>query len=124
MMPTTPNGAHLAQLQAVRERRAADHLADRVGQARDVTEAVGHPRHSCLVEAEPVHEGLGGVLLARRRHVTGVGLQHVGARRHQRVGHGVQRGVLGRPGRHGQLVGRLPGVAGHRLEAHGDQGRT
>ena len=43
--------AHLAQLEAVGEGRAADHLADGVGQRRDVAQPVGHPGHPAGVQA-------------------------------------------------------------------------
>ena len=109
---------HLAQLEAVGERRAADHLAHRVGQRGHVAQPVGHRGDPAGVEAQPVDERLGGAGLAGGLHVRGVGGEHVVGGRDQGVGHRVQRGVLGRPGGQRQLVGGLTGPDGDGLEGH------
>ena len=58
----------LAQLEAVGQRRAADHLADRVGQPGDVAQPGGHRREPVVGEAQPVDDvGRGARLLGAAR---------------------------------------------------------
>ena len=59
---------HLAQLEAVGQRRAAQHLPDRVGQGGDLAQAGGHAGDPGLVEAQPVdHRRRGAALLGGQR---------------------------------------------------------
>ena len=97
--------------QAVGQRRAADDLADRVGQGGDVAQALGERGDAAGVEGEPVDHVLrragspGGVDVAR------VGGQQVVGGLDEGVGRGQQRGVLGRPRQRGQRRGGQPGAA-------------
>ena len=64
---------HLAQLEAVGQRAAAQHLADRVGQAGDVAQPLRHRREPVVVEAQPVDDVGRGAARLGARDVLGVG---------------------------------------------------
>ena len=104
--------AHLAHLEPVREPRALDHLADRVGQRDDLADPARHPGDPAAVEREPVHQRVGEPRLAARLEVAGVGLEDLGRARLERVGDREQRAVLGGRVERGQLArGGLGGAA-------------
>ncbi len=102
----------LAHLQPVGQRVAADHLADRVGQRGDVTQALRHRGDPALVERQPVEHRVAEAGVAAVGEVLRVGGQDGGGLGHQRVRHGVQGGVLGGPRQRGKLGGGVLGVAG------------
>ena len=102
----------LAQLQPVGQRAAAQHLTDRVGQARDLPQPVGDAVDALRVQREPVEHrvgcpgGAGGieVVLVGRQDLVGVH-EHV-------IGGGVQRAVLGFGAQCGQRACRDAGAVG------------
>src|SRR5690606_20308984 len=98
----THRDTDLLQLQAVRQGRAAHHLADRVREGGHVAHALGERRDAGLVEREPVDDVLRGAVGARLRHVLGVGAHDALRARHQRIGHRRQRRVLVLACRHRQ----------------------
>ena len=105
---------HLAQLEAVGQRRAAHHLADGVGQAGDVAQPVGHRRRPGRGRAGAGRPGARAVPAASGRgDVVGVGGEDVVAVLDERVGHRLQGGVLRRAGGERQLGGGVAGARGH-----------
>ena len=84
----------LAQLQAVGQPRAADDVADRVGQRRDVADGLGDRPDTPLVEREPVEQPLRHPARAPPLEVLRVRRDDRLDRRVERVGDGPQRGVL------------------------------
>ena len=113
---------HLADLHPVGVRPAADHVADRVGQAGQLTEARRPCRRSGQglsrsrsISAVLVPAGLGP------SDVGGVGVQHGRLGLAQGVRHGVQPGILDRTGRAAQLKCGPPSPLGLFLDCHGPQ---
>ena len=109
---------HLADLEPVGERVAAEHLTDRVGQCGDVAQAGGHRCDASSGEAEPVDEPLADPVGAGSGDVVAVRLEHYGRRRIERVGHRAQRRVLRRPRHRREHVGGGPRALGYRAKLH------
>ena len=103
---------HLAQLEPVGERAAADHLADRVGQPGDVAQPLGHRGQPVGGQPEPVDDVRRGAAGLGALDVLGVGGQDLLLAVEQRVGHREEGGVLLRSGRQGQAVTGLAGALG------------
>ena len=86
MIPTTPNGTRTwrssSPLARVEPRTTSP---DRVGQAGDVAEPVGHLRDAALVEPEPVDQRGGGAAALGRGDVLGVRGEHRLGRRGERA---------------------------------------
>ena len=102
----------LAQLEPVGQRRPPDHLADRVGQPGDLAQPGGHRLEPVVGEAQPVDDVGGRARLLGATDVLGVGGQDRRRLRQQRVGHGVQGGVLRRAGGQRQVVAGGPRAGG------------
>ena len=99
----------LAQLQAVGHRAAAQHLADRVGQAGDLTQPGGDAVDALRVQRQPVQHSLGGACRAGGLEILGVGGQDLVGVGQYGVGRRVQRSVLDGGGQRSQ---RARGEAG------------
>ena len=84
----------LAQAQPVGQGLAAQHGAHGIGQPGQFLQGGDQRVDALVVEREPVQQRLGGAVGAARRHVLGVGLDHVPAVGIQRCGNGQQRPVL------------------------------
>ncbi len=102
----------LPDLEAVGQRRAPDHLADRVGQRGDVAERLGHGRDARRVEPEPVPEALGHPLLAASGEVERVGGDDLLGGGVEGVGEHVEGCVLLGAGEQGEATGGGTGGLG------------
>ncbi len=65
--------AYLAHVEPVRQAPAVDHLADGVGQRRDLAHRARDRTDTRRVEAQPVEQRFADVGFARELHVAGVG---------------------------------------------------
>ena len=90
--------AHLADHQAVGQRPHLDHLADRVGERRDVTHVVRDGGQPLSVQRQPVERGGREPVGAPALDVLRVRGQDLGLVRRERAGEAVQRLVLDRGG--------------------------
>ena len=104
--------ALLTQLKAVGQRAPAQHLADRVGQAGDLTQSGGDAVDALGIQRQPVEHGV-----RRARSPGGVEISLVGGQdlvhlRKHGVGSGMQRAVLGFGGQCGQCACREAGPPG------------
>ncbi len=88
--------AHTRDLETVRPRPGRDHLADGIGQARDVIETFGHGLDALVVEGETVQQRRRELLGARFVHVAGIGGKKLFLPRTHDPRHGAQGPVLGR----------------------------
>ena len=85
---------HLAHVEPVGEPEAVDHLADGIGQRRDVPDLAGDRGDPAGVEREPVQQRVGQPRLAAGLEVAGVGLEDLRRPLDQLVGDRLERGVL------------------------------
>jgi hypothetical protein len=91
----TQRHAHAADLDAARPVAKVGHLADRIGQRRDLLQPVRHRGDGLGGQLQPIDERrvvAGGF---RRRHVRRIRREEPGFVAQDRVGHREQRGVLG-----------------------------
>ena len=114
---------HLADLQAVGQRRTADDLTDGVGQRRDVAHRLGDRADPPVVERESVEEPVGEAVLAAALEVLGVGRDDLAGGRDEGVGDRVERLVLGRPREQRELSGGPAGPLGECVHLF-DRGRV
>ncbi len=101
----------LAQLQPVGQGPAAQHLADRVRQARHLAQAGGDALDALRVERQPVEHGLGGARGAGGGQVLAVGREDVVDGGQHGVGRGVQGLILDGGGQRGHGARGGPGAA-------------
>ena len=99
--------SHLTDLHPVGVRPATDHVADRIGQPGEVTQALHHAGDPVRGEPQAVDQRGAGAVVPGPGDVEGVGIEHRGLGLVQSVGHGLQPGVLDGPRRLGQDPGRL-----------------
>ena len=104
--------ADLAQVDAVREGRAADDLADRVGQRHHVPHVGGDRADPLGGEGQPVDDGLAGAGLTGLGDVLGVGLDDLARTDLQRVRDREQRVVLRGPRERREVGGGALGAVG------------
>ncbi len=104
--------ALLTQLQAVGQRAPAQHLADRVGQAGDLTQSGGDAVDALGIERQPVEHGVRRARSPGRVEIALVGGQDLVHLRKHGVGGGMQRAVLGFGGQRGQCACRDAGPPG------------
>ena len=96
----------LAQPQSIGQGPPAQHLADRVGQARDLSQTGRDAVDAMWVERQPVEQRFGSAGGPCRVQILGVGGQDHVHMRKQRIRRGVQRAVLVGGGQRGQHAGR------------------
>jgi hypothetical protein len=104
--------AHLAHVQPVGEQTAAQHLAHRVGQARDRQQTLGDAVDPLLGERQAVEHVLGEARFAPGFQVGGVRLEDLLGPFTQGGGHLAQRRVLAFAGRQDEFLGGDTGSAG------------
>ena len=88
--------AHAADADAARALAQVGDGADRIGQARDLLQALGHGLHAGGGEREPVEQRRLEAMGARLGHVLGVGGEEARRVAPYRGGGGDERAVLGR----------------------------
>ncbi len=104
--------AHALDRHAVRALPAFQHHADRIGDAADHVEAVGHRENAVVVEFKPVEERAADAGLFGLGDILAIGGQNFGLGDANRVRLRLQRGVLLRLGGLCQLAcGRARGMA-------------
>ena len=86
--------AHLGEAQAVRQGRAAQGLADRVGQGDDLADGGGEALEARRVEPEPVEQAVAQAVLAPVREVELVGREDARGRPLDGDGDRVEAGIL------------------------------
>ena len=94
----------LAQLKAVGQRAATQHLTDRVRQTRDLTQPRGDAVDAVRVQREPVEHRLRRARRLGDRQILGVGRQDRPLVAEHVIGRGVQRRVLRIGAQRGQLA--------------------
>ena len=88
--------ANLAHIEAVGQPAAVDHLADRVGERRDLPDRLRDLRQALLVEPQAVEQRVADLLLAPVLHVALVGREDLLGAVLERSRDGLERSVLDR----------------------------
>jgi hypothetical protein len=85
---------NLAHVQSVGKPGPVDHLADRVGQRRDLAHARGHVLDPAGAEREAIQQRVGKAAVLARLQIAGVGLEDLVGALHERHRDRLERSVL------------------------------